>query len=892
MRIPIIGREFELDLIDKLVADKNTQRVMCIEGPGGIGKTRLLQELQHLYRNSPGIKVIGILDFDELSLVAVHNINRRIIEDLNAQSAFDQYIEELQELRLVQQAGWSTSSIERKERKLQNTFVACLSRLASQDRLVFLFDTMERVPREILDYLFEILCSIPNSLTLFAGRRTPYDQLLKVLPDEKSISRRELKWLDQPSSGRYLNEKQRALRVILPQEIQRKLTLLANGSPILLEMAIEWIVRGELLDWSWLAGSNIDELAALPPDERHRKQNEFEAKLVQQIREFRGLGGLDPFILALSIAYPLDVMGVSAVMDISQSEAERLVEFARQQVYIKTLPGGFLSLHDRMRDLVTEHVWHIEDLRGERRQEIHKRMMTYLKARIAEAEHELETSVQQSSEKTADYSSDITSFFHREILERHLHSVLEVQLIQHIAQVDPKAAYDEFLKTYDTALESYRPNDSSILLSRLEEFGFYGRLAPSEQYEIDIRHANFLVFYSSQYDKAGEILGRHVVHLPEAPDQKVDVLRLLGNIQIRKGELHKAIDQFQLALAISKQENLQHKSIEAEAALGWAYRHLCDWNESAEHYTQALRLCYKQRREDELFVSLLNSLALPFGYLQRSEALSLCRQAIDLSERLKSQRTQGTSYSTHGCILYQFGRLNDALDAFEKALDMFEPSRDDELISWACSWKGVTLWSKGCLEEAEAAFKQSLELNFVSHRPMTLNRLGRVYFDRGEYDRAHQIWEESYELSRQIPHPLFEVCGIRDLASVALIKHQYELLDEYRAKLKEYEKKYPVQHALGGARMNVGLLALGKGELEEAENHIAQGLEVFVSFGRYSNQDLDYYLKRLVENVRNINVPQHARTELSKGLREYWLNDKKLFFSHPEAIHFFDELAQ
>jgi predicted ATPase len=44
--IPFIGREDELARLDALIRQWGTLQVVCISGPGGIGKTRLLQEVR------------------------------------------------------------------------------------------------------------------------------------------------------------------------------------------------------------------------------------------------------------------------------------------------------------------------------------------------------------------------------------------------------------------------------------------------------------------------------------------------------------------------------------------------------------------------------------------------------------------------------------------------------------------------------------------------------------------------------------------------------------------------------------------------------------------------------------------------------------------------------
>lgn len=905
MNVPIVGRQSELELIDHLIDEKTSQPILCIEGVGGIGKTRLLQEVGRLYNNVPTLKIVGILDFDDLALATGPSISSKIIEILGHHEVFSEYIEEFNEFRLIQQAGWSVSAVARKENKLQNTFHRCLNKFTAFYRLVFLFDTAERISTgDTLEYIKSILCNLQNSLIVFAGRSTPYDYLTKTLEDNTRLQKIELQQLSISSSEEYLEEKQRALKIVLPQEIRKKLIFLSEGSPILLEMAIDWIIQGDSPDSDWLAETKYHELAQLSSETHRQKQREFESKLVHHIYDFQGLKGLESFILTLSIAYPLNVRGIAAIMDIPEIQAESLINYARQQVYVKSLPGNYISLHDRMRDMVEEYVWLVEDKRGDRRQDIHTRMVSYMKILIDETKQNLSDLIQQQNVPINADKIDFKAFAQREILERQLHSVLEIQFLYHIGHADPQSAYAEFLLLFDAALKDYRLTNCSTLLSRLDQFRFYKNISYDQKFEIDFRYANYLTYYAADYTRATEILDPYLVSLPNDPSKQIDILRMFGNIRIRSGNLREAISLFQRAAEISENLNLLDKLIETSAALGWAYRHLSYWSKAADHYNNALRLCFTSGRKDELFISLHNSLALVLGYLQKNQALTLCAQAVEYSKRFNLQRSLASSYLTNGSVFYQFGRLDDALEAVQSGLRIFEPAHEEEQLSWAYSWQAVVLWAKSqqieekdaieYLKRAESLFNASLDLGFISHKPMTLNRLGRVYFARGDYEKAYQIWKEGYEISCQISDGLFELCGIRDLASLAVAKRQYDQYPIYKERMKKYEDawKTPHGHTWGGGYLYIGLLALGNNAIDDAKYYIARGLEIIVDYGTYGVQDLGYYLKGLTKNILKIASLQ-LRIDLSTYLKEHWLHsENKLFEKHPEAMWFFDEWVQ
>lgn len=80
-RMPFIGRHIELNQIDEVIQQWDTRQVICLHGPGGIGKTRLLEEicLQHKPNNS--LLTASIIDFDDLALFCRKTSNGKLPND-------------------------------------------------------------------------------------------------------------------------------------------------------------------------------------------------------------------------------------------------------------------------------------------------------------------------------------------------------------------------------------------------------------------------------------------------------------------------------------------------------------------------------------------------------------------------------------------------------------------------------------------------------------------------------------------------------------------------------------------------------------------------------------------------------------------------------------------
>ncbi len=67
-QVEFIGRLEEIDSIEAQLQAWGTRRVVFVHGPGGIGKTRFLDEIEKRFADQavhPQIDILPIIDFDD-----------------------------------------------------------------------------------------------------------------------------------------------------------------------------------------------------------------------------------------------------------------------------------------------------------------------------------------------------------------------------------------------------------------------------------------------------------------------------------------------------------------------------------------------------------------------------------------------------------------------------------------------------------------------------------------------------------------------------------------------------------------------------------------------------------------------------------------------------------
>lgn len=358
--VPFIGRTEELQTITTHARAWETRRIIFISGDGGIGKTRLLNEIERSWtisnENLP-LKVLPILDFDNEQYKFSQNISVRISRQLDPLT-FAPYFEAIRKMRLVEEShskqGELTPLVQRQILTVDRRFVECFNQISQHQRVILRVDTTDALKDTgTFDYIHEMGMKLSNVLIVAAGRNA--QQLYESYQKEwgQDAVHLPLQPFQLPDSRSYLEQKQAILHVTLDRSWMVKLFILAGGLPVLIDLAIEWAQNNRPLPW--LEELSLPDLQQLQQDssqnsearqELLRLQEEFKKIVVMPIADLNA--PLDHLKLVLSKVYPLDVEGIMEMLNLNLEDTERLIEKARQSIAVKMLPDGRLKLHDEV----------------------------------------------------------------------------------------------------------------------------------------------------------------------------------------------------------------------------------------------------------------------------------------------------------------------------------------------------------------------------------------------------------------------------------------------------------------------------------------------------------------------------------------------------------------
>ncbi|HEY88852.1 MAG TPA: ATP-binding protein [Thermoflexia bacterium] len=378
----LVGRGAEKDKICDAIQEGS--HLVYLEGAGGIGKTRLLEEISEFVVDLVPIPlVLGIIDFYDTAMHGSLSVEQELVDQLQklgiAGKHFDPFLQAL--------ANYRVSEID-DENEVHTAFIQSFNSWVGKRQVILRFDTGEALeygqdaPEVLVEcevhgaeapafqWLRERLGCLEQTTAIIAARPT------RKLCGQLKSAYEDGNWLLFQLDTLSLGETRRYFEISpygeqIDEEMVERIWLLSDGRPILLSLAIDWLIRGMKVNEIY----DID-LADL----REKRESggaaweiilrRFERALVQGFRRLET--PLDAAIYYTARArkgFTTDMLRrmlrdlCPQHIELSPVEARRLIEEMRQLSFVKHPHGareGWFFLHDEMYDLVDRYVWRLD----------------------------------------------------------------------------------------------------------------------------------------------------------------------------------------------------------------------------------------------------------------------------------------------------------------------------------------------------------------------------------------------------------------------------------------------------------------------------------------------------------------------------------------------------
>ena len=849
--VPFVGRQSELDVVMRQLQRWGQTSAVIIDGEGGIGKSRLLQEVIRHCASEPRVCALPIKDLRDPRLRITNGMEFAIANDIGM-DRFTSYQQVLTDVARMQDARESHDTVRQELSRAFDQFVESYNAFAGEVRVLIPLDTLESIGDPLArDYLINLASLLHNTLFLFAGRdATPFSEVAAERLGANSIQLLHLGPFEADDARTFFAEELSYRRIKLSDEVRDRIIVLSGGKAILIDLAVERVARTS--SQQWMRQEPPEALGALTEMEQAHVRQAFERDLVLY---FANLGTHEEQLkVFMGHVHWVDASLAARLLRVDGAEAQDLIDRMRSLTHIKEYPSGLvspgprISLHDELARLIREYVYREIDEDCALRRE---------KSAIA-AEY-LGEQIQALEESADDIQQDITEGRQAGRVAREMQLTIQreeslqeywktgQEYLYHALYAEAETGAKAFLGLFDEASRQYRFHErDAIVEGMLPYFQGVDILSPQMRYDVGIRIVQHQIDQGEIQNTRETLEGLLGLYNDDIP-RSVELHRLMGNVLVRSGEVDKGLKSFQRAVELSEQQTDLTLQARAENAAGWAFRLISYWKQACDHYRKAYMISL-QIGDEPLQATILNNLGFAHSYFNRREAVDYCSTALEIWTDLDDQRGIGMANSTLGNLYYQMNEPQKALEYFGRALAIFEPRRDREFLARVYSWLGATHYIMDDLNHAEECLRLSLEQGVRETEAQVLNRLARVYRRRGDLDMATTLVQRSYEISQQICDVLYEFASLRDLISFAVERRQYHRYGEFAGLVNRFEERWPAPdtHTHGSTYLYLALLVLGQRRRDIAlpKYLLRRAFELIVEAGQYADASPKMYLER------------------------------------------------
>ncbi len=467
-RIGLVDRDRELEAIREAISMVPEPCVLYFVGPGGVGKTRLLEEVANLQGR---VKVpflwSGIIDLYHSDYHSRIGLQESVIRALDPSGKyFGVYNAARDRLAERRSVGMTGALLEQQAETLDELFIEDYNTLAEHSRLVLAFDTIEafeyesdpvqeicRIEEEgagTRSWLISQIPKLKNTVVLLAGR--PVGKLTGYF--ERQLAKAKVVYqefhitgLTEAETEEYFNAltAQQASRTgmrvePLSPELRKRLWRITEGRPIRLALAFDLSLRGRVEN---LFTASTPQFETFETDEFLVHEILETDKLTKRLLFYLALArkGLDPELLHyLEPAWTIEECNkhLSEMEDLSFTKRRPDTEalFLHDELY---------ELFDRYSPLRTQ----------EETGEILGKILAYYRAKVSSLQQRLENT--QDARERQKVLNDLQAW--------------QIRLLYYELEADPWRGFEENYEIWsDQALRTYEADFDLQLRDELWRF--------------------------------------------------------------------------------------------------------------------------------------------------------------------------------------------------------------------------------------------------------------------------------------------------------------------------------------------------------------------------------------------------------------------------------------
>ncbi len=291
----------------------------------------------------------------------------------------------------------------------------------------------------------------------------------------------------------------------------------------------------------------------------------------------------------------------------------------------------------------------------------------------------------------------------------------------------------------------------------------------------------------------------------ECQAQKAHALANNGDVYKNLGQYAKALEQYQLALAIQREIADRRGTVTSLNNVAIVYNSLGQYPKALDYLQQALAIDHELKdRPGER--SDLTNLGLVYNNLgQYAKALDYLQKAAAISRELKDLVGAGGDLSNIGAVYTNLGQYTRALEYYDRAADVQRSIGDRSALARSLTDIGVVYaylhqYTTAVDYESRALAIQS-QMGDRGAESGSLSNIGDVYKNLGQYAKALDVYQDALAIQRQIGDRGGESRSLSNIGDV------YKNLGQYAKALDVYQQALAIQRAINNHSAESGSLS-------------------------------------------------------------------------------------
>jgi tetratricopeptide (TPR) repeat protein len=232
-------------------------------------------------------------------------------------------------------------------------------------------------------------------------------------------------------------------------------------------------------------------------------------------------------------------------------------------------------------------------------------------------------------------------------------------------------------------------------------------------------------------------------------------------------------------------------------------------------------------------LAVLNRLFEATLPIDDASAMRYADRALTISEFTEDEMEKGIALYNKGLYLLNSGKSNDARTYFNSALQIFEDNESE-------IWIAKTYSQLGQIVKNNLEYEKSLELFFSAKKIFeekssisgdlgsVYNRIGGVYYDQGDYDKASKYWEKNLQIREILNDSLGLLSAYNNIGEI------YRLSGDYNKALEYYNNAITINTVLQKPIYfpiiydNIGNIYISTKQYDSAIKYLNKGLEIAI----------------------------------------------------------------